>query len=345
MTAFAQTPVSKETQMKSTSDPYELIKSEAYRCKAKGECGWWFGFVDPMEEEKKKKELEEQEQAKAPIPETEEERCSKADTWTDDCGWVDPKRDFEFMEKMRDQLAKNALMYSDQQEHIKQYQKFMLWLVDSAISYSKVWEYNMMQDQSLNPFVRHPVSTFGLRAAVRTRGSHLQSIFSEIKEQGGYLVFFTRSDCTYCYVQAPIIKELASQTKIPVVNVSLDSTCMAGYKGENCITADEEYILEAMTAIGINVVPDLFLFLPKDNHDNKGWIRVSTGSESVTTIKRRIRMFFEGVRSASIAGLDDATNSFKDQKRPNVTFDTKHNKDYEPGTTFRKKPDEQGAQQ
>jgi hypothetical protein len=220
----------------------------------------------------------------------------------------------------------------------------MLWLVDSAISYSKTWEFNMVQDQSLNPFVRHPVSTFGLRAAIRSRGEHQRGIFDEIKEQGGYLVFFTRSDCSFCHVQTPIIKELHSQTGIPVINVSLDSTCMSGYEGEQCITADEEYILEAIRAIGINIVPDLFLFLPKDNQDNSGWVRVSTGSESTATIKRRVRMFFEGVRSASIAGLDGAANSFKDQQRPNATFSTKYNPDYEPGTTFTQPTDTESKQ-
>lgn len=322
------------TEVKKVSDPYELIKTESHRCKAKGECGWWFGYIDPALEEEKKKKEEEEKAAAAKPPQTKEQKCSKKDTWSDDCGWVDPKGDFEFLVVQREKLSQNALMYSDNQKHVKEFQKFMLWLVDSAVSYSKTWEWNMMQDQTLNPFARHPVSTFGLRAAVRAKGEHVLGIFDEIKEQGGTLVYFTRSDCSYCKVQTPIIKKLAVETSLPVINVSLDATCEVGFEGEQCITVNEPNIREAITAIAVNIVPDLFLFLPKDNHDNNGWVRVSTGTESVATIKRRVRMFFEGVRSASRQGLVDAANAFKDQKRPNATFNPKYNSKYVPGTTF-----------
>jgi conjugal transfer pilus assembly protein TraF len=329
---YVHTDIKKE-DIKKVGDPYELIQSESHRCKAKGECGWWFGFIDPALEETKITE-EEKQKPSVPNPETQEQKCSKSSTWTDECGWVDPKGDFEFLVIMREKLSQNALMYSDDQRHVKEFQKFMLWLVDSAVSYSKTWEWNMMQDQSLNPFARHPVSTFGLRAAVRAKGEHLLGIFDEINEQGGSLVFFTRSDCTYCHVQLQAIKKLSTESGLSVVNVSLDDTCMPGYTGKQCITVNEPLIKEAITAIGINIVPDLFLFLPKDNINNNGWVRVSTGNESVSTIKRRIKMFFEGVRSASAAGLSEAANSFKDQKRPNATFHPKYNKDYVPGTTF-----------
>lgn len=327
-----------EVKMKDAGDPYELIQTEAHRCKAKGECGWWFGFIDPAEVENKKKEDERQQQAAKQRPESKEEKCGKKDTWSDDCGWTDPGGDFEFLVMQREKLSQNALMFHGDQKHVKEFQKFMLWLVDAAVSYSKTVEFNQIQDQSLNPYARHPVSAFGLRAAVRTKNEHTLGIFNEIKKQDGVLVFFTRSDCSFCHTQVPIIRKLALLTGLDVVNVSLDEMCMEGYEGERCITADKPYILEAITAIGINVVPDLFLFLPKDNKDNNGWVRVSTGNEAVSTIKRRIRMFFEGVRSASIAGLSEASNSFSEQRRPNATFDTEYNSDYTPGTTFTKEP-------
>jgi len=281
---------------------------------ASAECGWFWGFIQQLEEPDEDETPEEP--APIPIPELgkaeepAEALCVDADSWEPGCGFVDPDGDFAFQAMQRDALLEQAVMHPNDPERVEGFQRYMRWAVSQAVVMSRMWEWNMLQDQELNPFAHSPVSAFGLRAATRARNDQRAEIMDEINRQGGFLVWFTRSECPYCHDMLPAIRELEKRTGLTVWNASLDAHCMEGFD-QFCRSGDA--VLEGARHLGIEAVPDLWIHLPADDL----WFRVSSGVEAATRIIARIDLFFGGVQRAAERGLQAAS----DGSAPPVDFD------------------------
>lgn len=306
-------------------NPEEIIYKEAQKCEFEGECGFWWGFESQAVQE-------EQETAKTSKPisktnkEDNEKRCSSSETWSKDCGFIDPGDDFDFMAKQRDELSKNALMNNSDQAAVHAFQKYMAWAVDASVTMARTWEYNMIQDQDINPFAKHPISRFGLKATLSSLNNHKKDIFQEIADQGGVLVFWSRQSCSWCHQLRHTYEDLSIETGIPLYNISIEGPCIEGFQPEYCSAESEETKVLAQ-ALQIKVVPDLFLLLDRNNSTPESWVRVSTGFEAQKQISTRIYTYFEGIRAASRSGLSAAANHFRNQKRPGVSFESEN---YEP---------------
>lgn len=303
---------------------------DASRCKFNHECGYWWGFKDTPKEQPAPRQADHRDTAgNQPAAKP----CQSRDTWQEDCGFIDPQGDFEFLSMQRDRLSKHALMNYSDQSAVHAFQQFISWVVDASSSYARTWEYNMMQDQSINPFAKHPVSRFGLKASLRSLTAAKKNIFQEIAGQGGILVFWSREDCHWCHQIAASYRSLGKDTGIPVYNLSIRGNCIKGFSGEFC-KPESRLNRQTARALNIQIVPDLFLLLDARHAGAESWVRVSTGMESVAVISSRIYTYFEAVRAASSAGMKAAANHFKDSQRPNATFDYKR---FEPDiSTYRK---------
>lgn len=274
-----------------------------------GECGWFWGYLDEDDEDK----LEDEEQAMpevSPMEEEEPERdCNDPEQWVPACGFVDPSGDFEFQAKQRDALLNESVMNPNNPEAVERFQRYMRWAVDQAITMSRMWEWNQIQNQDLNPLVHSPVSSFGLRAASRARDGRRNAVMREIDEQGGFLVWFTRSSCQFCHDMQPVMSQLATRTGLTIYNAPLDYTCMPPFE-DTCEASGQT--IEAARHLGIEAVPDLWLHLPQDDL----WFRVSSGVESTQRITSRIEVFFGAIQRAAEQGLNAAT----DGSTPAVDF-------------------------
>lgn len=314
--------------------------AEIQRCVTDGECGWWWHFFD------QEKEVSPEENAGAPIaeisPKEKKDPCASKDTWTTDCGFVDPDKDYDFMVVQRDALSKAALMNSADQKSVRQFQFYIRWLVDSALEYSRTWEYNMMQDSDLNPYASHPVSNFGLKASLSMFKDIKGGMFQEIIDQDGVLIFWTKESCKWCHVQAEAVEILSKKTGIPAYNVSIEGECVEGFEGEFCRPVNEISKSAAVT-LGVKKVPDLFLLLDSKKPEANGWVRVSTGIEDAATIERRIITFFDAVRSATVAGLNAGNNEYKEGLRPDATFGREYYKNDRNGSSLGTSVDFQGG--
>jgi hypothetical protein len=292
-------------------------------CGSNAECGWWWGF---WSEDEKEEELS-NEIAIPPASgqKEKEEKCTSKENWSPDCGFVDPGDDYDFMVVQRDELSKTALMNSTDQKSVREFQRYMNWMVTAAIEYSQTWQYNMIQDTEINPFSKHPISGFGLKATFGMFKDFKRGIYDEIIDQDGVLIFWTRASCKWCEVQAEAVLSLVDKTGIPAYNISIEGPCVKGFEGEFCRSADE-LAIDAATELKIAMVPDLFLLLNSKDPSQNAWIRVATGIEDSSRIERRIYTFFEGVKAAAEQGLVAAKNDFEREKRPNVSFDSDYYK-------------------
>lgn len=275
------------------------------------ERGWFWHYWYQLQEEERKKELamaEQQQREMKEKQEREKDPCAK-DTWTVDCGFIEPKGDYEFMVKQREAIHINAAMNPNDSDSVKQLQKFNSWAINKALQMSAMWEYNQIQDQDLNPVLTSPIASFALIAMTDLRAIEQRDVFKQIKDQGGFFVWFTRSTCATCEIARPSVQGLALEMDIEIYEASFDGKCHAGFVGEYCHT---EGVEAAGEQLGVRFVPDLWLYLP----DQDGWIRVSSGVEARDMLKRRIQDFFGGVIKAVAEGMTRA----KGQPLP-VSFD------------------------
>lgn len=284
------------------------------------ECGWHFGFIDPLGEltEETKEEKQKTEitiTAKQP-EEKKEQDCTKRDEWTESCGFIDPGTDFEFQSKQRDIFLQNLVMKSGDQKAVKNMQKYNKWLVGKAIEASRIGEFNLVQDPTLSADVKAPTNAFGLSALTDLRENTTEAVIEEINRKNGMLVWFTRSDCVFCHKQKNILNTFKKKYDLEIRNASLNEECFTGID-PRCLTAP--LTLEPAKKLNVQIVPSLFIFIPEED----AYIRISNGLESVSVIANRIKNFFLGVKSAHVNGIINSTDN-----APNVDFKNINDKQF-----------------
>lgn len=141
------------------------------------------------------------------VGEEPKDPCLSKDTWTDDCGFINPGSDFEFQEKQRDALLVRMVMNPQDSKAVEDFQYYTKWMFDQAAQVANMWYYNRIQNPELDPQATSPVSQFGLRLVGDLEKAKSEDIFNLLKEEG-MLVYFTRSDCSFCHEMAPTIHRL-----------------------------------------------------------------------------------------------------------------------------------------
>jgi len=269
------------------------------------ERGWWFYETRPEPPEEMQLEPPPPPVASAETPEEKDARCKEPASWTPDCGFVNPGTDFDFQAQQRDALLTQMVMNPNEPKAVEAFQYYTKWIMDQAVAVANMWYFNRVQNPELDPQVAQPISAFGLRLVSGVKEANSKGIFDFLRENG-MLVYFTRTDCSYCHDMAPIVQMVASQTGIPVWDASLDESCMPGF--ERCLAAPAT--LDPARALQVATVPAVFLHVEPDT-----WIRVSTGVTSAETLKSRIVNFFSAYRSAMLKGVDNGEGL-----RPSVDF-------------------------
>lgn len=263
----------------------------------------WFFYEDPEQEVVPKAKPTDPGKA----PEKEPNKCASKTTWAPDCGFVDPGTDFEFQAKQRDILIERMSVSRNDPKAVEDFQRYMHWAMGRATEVANLWYYNTVQNPDLDPSASKPISQFGVRLMSDVRSNHKQEIFKALKDEGAGLVFFTRSDCTFCKSMAPLVKNLGAETGLPVWNAALDDRCEPQFAGA-CRSG--KAVSEPAKRLSVTVVPTLFLVLPDDT-----WIRVGTGVTDMNTLSTRIVTFFSAYRNALLKGLQPSTNG-----KPSMDF-------------------------
>lgn len=277
------------------------------------ERGWFWGFWSQFVDEKPDdKEEEEKEEPVVVAPSQEERDCTDPGQWQADCGFVDPDGDFDFQAAQRDALLEDAVMNPSDTNKVKQWQKYQRWVTDQALEMSQVWQWNLMQNQELNPTAASPVAAFGIRAANSLRKSERKNAIEAINDQGGFLFWFTRDECVFCHEMAEPLYHMKERNNLEMYAASLDGVCPEHFE-DACETGD--LVIQAARHLNVDNVPDIWLHLPKDDL----WFRVSTGIEATTVILSRIELFFGAITRAAEKGLENAPGSIN----PNVDFSPK----------------------
>jgi conjugal transfer pilus assembly protein TraF len=230
-------------------------------------------------------------------PPPKEDKCKKKETWTANCGFVNPGEDFEFQAKQRDALFERMTVAKNNPEAVEAVQYYMRWVLERTSEVTNLWWYNMTQNPDLDPTVSNPVSTFGLRLMSDVQKGHDKEIFGLIKEEGGMFVYFSRSDCNFCHQMTDTLRKLSERTGLPIRNASLDNKCMPGFES-GCMTAPQS--LAPAQALQVTTVPTVFLYVKPNT-----WLRIGTGVVDVESMETRTVQFFSAYRNALLKGVEN----------------------------------------
>lgn len=264
----------------------------------------WFWFEQKPEPEPepepppKPEPKPEEPKPEEPKPEEpKEDKCKKVDTWSPECGFVDPGTDFSWQAKQRDALMERMAVAKNDPKAVEAFQYYMWWVIGRAAEVTAIWRYNMAQNPELDPSVNEPVSAFGLKLMTDVRTGKAQEVYDLIRKEGGFLVYFSKHDCNFCHQMGPTFTRLAKETNLPVRNAALDDKCMPSFE-EGCMTAPST--IPAAQALQVTTVPTLFLHVKPNT-----WIRVATGVVDLQSMKLRVEQFFQAYRTAVINGVDN----------------------------------------
>lgn len=274
------------------------------------ERGWFF-FEDPKKEEPapplERPRPRPVTPAPGPAPVPKDERCKKKETWSAECGFVDPGEDFEFQAKQRDALMQRMAMARNDPAAVEAFQYYIRWMLERTAEVANLWAYNMAQNPELDPSVRAPVSAFGLRLMTSAREQSDRALFDLLREEGAFFVYFSRFDCAFCHQMSEPLRLLQSRTGLPVRNAALDERCMPGLS-DGCMTAPAT--LAPAKALQVSTVPALFLYVQPNT-----WLRVANGIADTESMRLRTVQFFTAYRTALLTGVNNSING-----RPSVDF-------------------------
>lgn len=186
---------------------------------------------------------------------------------------------------------------------VENFQYYMRWLMQRSIEVANLWEYNEAQNPDLDPSVKAPISTFGLRLMTQVRDSSEGSILAALKDQGAFLVYFSRSDCNFCLAMSTVLENLTESTGLEIWDASLDDHCMTGYESR-CKRGRQA--MAAAQALQVSIVPTLFLYIPGGKPADDTWIRIATGISDAATMRGRVVAFFSAYRTALLRGVANA---------------------------------------
>ena len=159
-------------------------------------------------------------------------------------------------------LRKNMENYLNQaidnpsRENVAAFYYLQRVMMDKAEHFTNAARYVVMSDPQLDETVRRPIATYAANEANHQASLAADKALKDIAGVAGILFFF-RSDCAYCHVQAPILSMLERAYGFKIYAVSLDGLPMPnGLFGNFKLDRGQAALL------GVEQTPALFLMKP-----------------------------------------------------------------------------------
>lgn len=150
----------------------------------------------------------------------------------------------------------NKAIDEPSQENVAAFYYLQRVMMDKAERFTNAARYVVMSDPQLDESVRRPISTFAVNEANHQASVAADQALKAIAAKAGILFFF-RSDCRYCHVQAPILAMLERSYGFKIYPVSLDSLPMP-----NGLFSHFKIDQGQAAMLGVEQTPALFLMKP-----------------------------------------------------------------------------------
>lgn len=193
-------------------------------------------------------------------------------------------REMETMEELQKELArlKDVAIMKPTQDNVRAYLEAQTYVMDKGSFFADVARRVAWQTPSVDYNNRSPTASYALLEKNDMRKQEQYQAIANLGKDYG-LLFFFKSDCTYCHAQAPILKLLESSYGLPVMAISLDGGSLPQFpnaKRDNGIST----IVSA--GQGIDVTPTMYLI----NRETKQSTLIGSGALAMEDLVERIRV-------------------------------------------------------
>lgn len=193
-----------------------------------------------------------------------------------------PKRieipDLKTTEQMKVELKRreDVAVMTPTAENIKDYLELWQVVQNKASSFADSWQRVVWTNPKFDYSLQHPTNNSALRVAQQEREQTRSQALLDIAKHHG-LIFFFRSDCSYCHKMSSVLKMLTAQYGMEVLAVSIDGAGLPAYPN----FVDGRAVAAQW---GVETVPALFI----GSKDTKEHAPIGFGLMSLTEVAERI---------------------------------------------------------
>lgn len=192
----------------------------------------------------------------------------------------------ETIEEFRAEVErlKGVAIMNPTEENVSAYLFGNKLMMDKASYFTDQWRRVVWKTPELDFNKDHPTANAAAMEARRLEESNREEKLAGIGRNNGLLYFF-RSDCAMCKLQAPALLAFSKRYGIEVLSVSMDGRIPAKFPLPNP-RIDNGVSQVVTNGEGVKVVPSLFLV----SHDTKQVDPLGVGVIAVEDIAERIRV-------------------------------------------------------
>ncbi len=164
-------------------------------------------------------------------------------------------------------------------ENISAYYYLQRVALDKSNKFSDVAQEVVTQDYGLDEVSRRPLATYAVNEMNKVSGQTHDELLRQIAAKAG-IVFVYHSECKYCAMQAPVLKNFANQYGFAITAISLDGLPMPG-------GAFPDYVTDSGQAreLGVQQTPAMYLALPPHRT-----VELAQGVLSIDELSQRVAM-------------------------------------------------------
>lgn len=202
-------------------------------------------------------------------------------------------KDHDELKKEREARLKLAIMQPTA-ENMKAYLEANTFVMQKSAMFSDMWRRTVWQNSEFDFNVQNPQANFAQTAIRLDRDARKKQVVADLSRDYGIL-FFGRSDCPYCKLQAPVLREFARQYGIDVMAITLDGKPLEGFPDAR---PDNGISFRVSSGQGIGYVPALYLVA----RNSPEAISLGAGVMAMDEIVERINVLTQLPPGTDVAG-------------------------------------------
>lgn len=182
----------------------------------------------------------------------------------------------EWLREKTEEYRRRAVN-SPTEDNVRAFYYVQRMALDKATRFAEVAQSVVVGDPLLDGNARRPISTFAGNAKSKEAQVEMETLLKSLSARVG-LLYFYKSDCKFCEMQAPILQAFAKSYGFHVEAIALD-----GQPSPSGIFPDFKVNQTLVQRFNITITPTLYMLKPPD-----GVAPIAQGAIPLEEIRRRV---------------------------------------------------------
>jgi conjugal transfer pilus assembly protein TraF len=203
-------------------------------------------------------------------------------------------KDHDELKAERERRLKIAIM-DPSEENMRAYLEANKFFLAKSAMFADMWRRTTWANPTLDFNARNPNANFAQTSIRLERNAQKEDVVRELGQRKYGVLFFARSDCPYCKLQAPVLAELQRKFGVEVMAISVDKRPIEGFPGAR---ADNGISFRVTGGHGISVFPSMYLV----SSDRPEAVMLGSGVLALDEMIERINVLTQYRPGADIFG-------------------------------------------